>query len=140
MELSHFHLKKNLRHSLSFLALKNSYELQKLSSWCPWLVNEVFYTSMKQHLCCKRMCDQNSTLFAGINTFSFFFEILRPSLGFLALKKSYELQKKDFWCPRIGNEVPYKYEIKFVPQENVRPQFYVVCWNPSSMYLLHKLK
>ena len=53
------------------------------------------------------MFDRNSTMFAGINTFSLFFEILRHSLSFLALKKSHELQKMGSWCPRIGIEVLY---------------------------------
>ena len=48
MERGHFHLFfEILRRSLSFLALKTSYELQKLSSWCPRIGNEVMYMNMK---------------------------------------------------------------------------------------------
>jgi len=34
-------------HSLGFLALKNSYEVQKMSSWYPWIGNEVLYMNMQ---------------------------------------------------------------------------------------------
>jgi hypothetical protein len=73
-------------------------------------------------------------------SFHFFFDVLRYSLGFLALKKSYELPKMSSWCPRLANEVSIQILIKFVLQENMGPQFYIVRWNPSFMSPLHKMK